>query len=99
MKIETLKSALKAALIAEYEGDRMMNPAIILEENGEFRYTSSLHGGTVALDLQEGCGAFSLSNIPAEGFDLDEEATFAASQWFEWCASDVADEFESNENE
>jgi hypothetical protein len=96
MNIESLKSALKSAIIAEYNGDQITNPAIILEENGEFSFSSSIHGGTVVIDLQEGCGNFSISNIEPENFNLDVEATLAADQWFIWCADEIDADINAN---
>jgi hypothetical protein len=96
MNTKSLRAALKSAIIAEYNGDQITNPAIILEENGEFSFSSSIHGGTVVIDLQEGCGNFSLNNIEPENFNLDLESTLAADQWFIWCADQIAEKINEN---
>ena len=53
----SLKNALKNALLAQFREESMSDPAIVYE-NGEFAYESAIHGATVIIDLNEGCGTF-----------------------------------------
>lgn len=86
----SLKNALEKALIAQLEEDTTMNPAIVYE-NGEFNYESSLHGATVIIDLQEGCGAFYIES--------ESDAAVVAEQWLNWCEDEVADQISEIEDE
>jgi len=94
MNIKSLKPALKAALLAEFNSDQTINPAIVFD-GGKFLYESAIHGSKVVIDLQEDCGAFSLLGIKAEDSGFDELAEIAAGQWLDWCAGQVIEEIDA----
>jgi len=85
----SLKNALEKALIAQFEEDSTMNPAIVYE-NGEFNYESALHGATVIIDLQGGCGAFCIES--------ESDSEIVAEQWLNWCEDDVEDQISEIED-
>jgi len=81
----SLKNALKNALLAQFREESMSDPAIVYE-NGEFAYESAIHGATVIIDLNEGCGTFYI--------ETEADAENVAEQWLEWCVDEIEDQME-----